>query len=220
MIESLNLEVLRSKRKTSKIDILPGKIVRISAPENFTDEEVVELVNKRSRWIIEKLRDVKEKKKARVREIVNGESFPFLGKDYRLKIVEEGEVYISDGRLFVPASENIKELLINWYKEECLSYLSERVSFYTRKLVVEADSVSINELEKGWSSCRHNSDLVFDWRIILASKSVCDYVIAHEVCHIDLGGHGNAFWKLMKTIKPGFEADREWLELNDLKDIF
>lgn len=231
MIENLNIQVIRAKRKkTATIEILPGEIVRVTAPKELTENQMSALLKTRSSWITEKLRLIRDIPIPRKREFVNGESFPLFGKDYRLKISEDylGEVLLKNGRIYVPAPKGlntyktallIRQRLVGWYKCQAEVKIKERAKIFAKKLVVEPNSISIKEYKARWGTCTPKGDLIFNWRLVMAPISVLDYVVVHELCHLDEPNHGKDFWKLVASVKPNYKNDQKWLKFSGLEQI-
>ena len=231
MIESLNLQVIRSKRKkTATIEVLPGDIVRVLTPDELTEEQIRTLLEPRLTWITEKLRLIRDIPVPRKREFVNGESFPFLGKDYRLKLLRghEGANFIKNGRIYVPTPKHfgdckpdgyIQNRLVDWYKYQAETKFKDRVNIFAKKLVVEPHSISIKEYKARWGTCTPKGDLIFNWRLVMAPVSVIDYVVVHELCHLDVADHSEDFWKLVASVKPDYKNDQEWLRFAGLDKI-
>ena len=231
MIDNLNLKIVRAERKkTATIEILPGEVVRVVTPEAFTKDQVSALLKSRSSWITEKLRLVRDIPVPRKREFVNGESFPLLGKDYRLKVLEDrvGDVFLENGRIHVPIPKSsaayprevfLRQRLVEWYNEQAKIKIKERVRVFAEKLVVEPASISIKEYKARWGSCTPEGDLIFNWRLVMAPVSVLDYVVVHELCHLDMANHGKEFWKLVASVKPDYENARKWLRFAGLERV-
>jgi hypothetical protein len=51
----------------------------------------------------------------------------------------------------------------------------------------------------------------FNWRLLLAPESVLDYVVWHEVCHLEVPNHSSRFWALVATRCPGYREQVTWL---------
>ena len=54
----------------------------------------------------------------------------------------------------------------------------------------------------------------FNWRLLLAPERVLDYVVWHEVCHLEVFDHSPAFWRLLERRRPTYRQERDWLKLN------
>ena len=80
--------IRRPRRKTSDISVKPDGSVRILVPSTLSYEKVVELVNRKSRWIKTKIAHFQEiNGNQKQKEYISGESFTYLGRNYRLKII-------------------------------------------------------------------------------------------------------------------------------------
>ena len=231
MIKNLNIKIIRTERKkTAIIEVFPGETVHIIAPQELTKTQINTLLRTRSSWILEKLRLIRDIPIPRRREFINGESFPFLGKDYRLKILLNcsGGVSLNDGRLCVcipkgldtsEVSSLARQRLIEWYKYQAKIKIKERADVFSKKLVVEPTLITIKEYKARWGSCASNGELAFNWRLIMAPISVLDYIIIHELCHLDVPTHNKTFWKLVSSVKSNYKNDQKWLRFSGLEQI-
>jgi predicted metal-dependent hydrolase len=78
-------------------------------------------------------------------------------------------------------------------------------------LGVAYDRIAIRGQRTRWGSCSSSGTLSFNWRLALAPRSVLDYVVVHELCHLREPNHSPRFWALVATRRPGFARDRDWL---------
>jgi predicted metal-dependent hydrolase len=65
-----------------------------------------------------------------------------------------------------------------------------------------------------WASCSPSGHMSFNWRLLLAPEEILEYVIWHEVCHLEILDHSRAFWRLLGSWRPSWRAEREWLRRN------
>ena len=85
------IEVIRTKRrKTASIKIVEGQ-VHVVVPKRLSDARVKDLILKRTSWIKQKLRIHSETVLPKPKEYVSGENFTYLGRNYRLKLIPNGE---------------------------------------------------------------------------------------------------------------------------------
>lgn len=208
-MNGFNLEIQYSdKAKNTVLEVWPGNLVKVVAPIGSTEDFIFKTVSKKTKWIIEKQRLIKDIPAWRQREFVSGESFPFLGKDYRLKVVDgHGEVGVADDRLIVAIpndeedrEELIKLALIRWYKEAAIQKIQERVSYYAGKLGVTPASVKLKDYEGRWGSCTPSGELIFNWQIVTLPKELFDFVIAHEVAHLKEMNHSSSFKRVLNSL--------------------
>jgi predicted metal-dependent hydrolase len=71
--------------------------------------------------------------------------------------------------------------------------------------------IRIGDQRTLWGSCSPRGALSFNWRLVLAPLEVFDYVVVHELCHLRVPNHSQAFWNLVEQQRPGWRASRRWL---------
>ena len=54
-----------------------------------------------------------------------------------------------------------------------------------------------------WASCSTSGAMSFNWRLLLAPEEILDYVVEHEVAHLDVQDHSERFWRLLASRSPG-----------------
>lgn len=209
--------IIRTKRKTIALQITEeGKLI-VKAPIDVDDKTIERIILKRKAWIERNIERIKRRDpKPSKREFVNGEGFLYLGRYYRLQIVENQEMPLKlEDRFFYlskSALANAKEVFIKWYKEKAYEKISERVEFYARIAGFKYNKVNITDAEKRWGSCSQKGNLNFSWRLIMAPLRVIDYVVVHELCHLEIKNHSKAFWIKVKTLMPDYKDCDIWLK--------
>lgn len=229
-MNGFDLEIHYSeKAKGTTLEVWPGNVVKVIAPVGVTDSELQKVVSKKTKWIIEKQRLIKDISAWREREFVSGESFPVLGREYRLKVIEGfGETVQKDDRLITPITKNdleaadrvdlIKLSLVKWYKAEAVSRINKTVEVFSKKLNCKANSVSIKDYEARWGSCTPSGDLIFNWQMLSLPRECFDYVIAHEVCHLIELNHSKDFYRQLSSL--GFDNVESSARLKYYKNLF
>jgi predicted metal-dependent hydrolase len=54
----------------------------------------------------------------------------------------------------------------------------------------------------------------FNWRLLLAPAEILDYVVEHEVAHLEVLDHSDRFWRLLGSRSPGYRDHERWLRHN------
>ncbi|MFA5523427.1 MAG: SprT family zinc-dependent metalloprotease [Tissierellales bacterium] len=225
---TIHYNIVRTKRKTIGISIdMTGK-VKVSVPLYIAEKQIVEIVEKKTNWIIKKLGVVEEiKKNVVIRKLVNGEKLLYLGKEYELRIVEKDQsevkvtfqneaiiVYLPKGIKNDSKKQSIKKELIIWYKKSFSKLVKERIKDYSSRLNVTPCKVVIKEQKTRWGSCSAKGNINLNWRLVMAPISIIDYVIVHELCHMKVMNHSKSFWKEVELIIPDYIERRRWLKEN------
>ena len=211
-------KIIRSKRKTIALQITEDAKLIIRAPFGVSEEVIKRVVVKHADWIRKKkeeilLRDPKFVKK----EFVNGEGFLYVGKYYKLTIVDEQrEPLVFKNGFFL--SKNYlpiaKQVFVNWYRDRAYEKISERVKWYAKKRGFKYNRINITNAQKRWGSCSAKGNLNFSWRLIMAPLCVIDYVVVHELVHLEEMNHSKSFWNKVKMLMPNYEKYKNWLKKN------
>ena len=215
---ALPVEVVRTKRKkTASIEIKDG-LIRVLVPNSLTDKRVDTLLEQRASWINKKIRLQAEMPPYRSKEYVNGETFRYLGRNYRLKLVntDTTTTRLKNGYLEVPAQgeKAIHASLTDWYTSHALAKLDEKTDRYAKTLNVEPSSVTVKDYKSRWGSCSTSGDITYNWRIIIAPHRIVDYVVIHELCHLVEHNHSDKYWKQVESLVPDYRERRAWLKTN------
>lgn len=210
-------KIIRTKRrKTIALQITDDATLIVRAPFDVSDEIIMGVILKHKDWIEKKKKDIEERDpKFLPKEFVNGEGFLYLGRYYKLKIVENQKeplifrngFYMSKD--FLPMA---KYVFIEWYKNKAAEKICERVRLYAKKRNFKYNKVNITDAKKRWASCSPNRNLNFSWRLIMAPLRVIDYVVVHELVHLEEKNHTREFWNKVKLLMPDYEKHRDWLK--------
>ncbi len=219
-------ELIRKKKKTLSITVTYDSKIIISAPEKAGIEEIEKKIYSKIKWIYQKLKLVNENFYiTKEKEYISGENFMYIGKNYRLKIENTEnkniELKLYKGRFCLEIDKNIdsiedriKRVVNNWYMEKSKEKILERVKFYSEKIRVNPQKISIKNLTKSWGICSKNGNITFNWKIVMAPLSVIDYVVIHELCHLKYHNHSKEFWNLVSIYMSDYKNKKEWLKLN------
>jgi len=211
-------KIIRSKRKTIALQITDNATLIVKAPLETNEEVINKVITKHLRWIEKKKNEVLSRDpQFTKKEFLNGEGFLYLGKSYKLYIVNEQDMPLKfDNAYFLLKDYQpmAKQLFINWYKEKAYEKISERVQWYARKRGFTYNKISITDANIRWGSCSPKGNLNFSWRLIMAPLSVIDYVVVHELAHLEQKNHSKAFWNIVKMLLPDYEKSKDWLKNN------
>lgn len=225
--QKIEFDVEYRNRKTLSIEIEAPNVITVLAPEGKTEEEILQTVMGKSKWIVQKLFEIREMEyRRKEKQYVNGESLIFMGRNYSLQIVLDETVTFPEAKLirgkfyvFTNANDQdvIKNTLERWYKDKAKEKIKERIEYYSSHFEVKPKRVIIKDQQKRWGSCTKDNQLLFNWKCIMAPSPVLDYIVVHEMCHMVYMNHSKEFWHLLKRILPDYENRKKWLRDNGIK---
>ncbi len=103
---------------------------------------------------------------------------------------------------------------MNWYKDRAYEKIGQRVEWYARKYEFKYNKTKITTAQKRWGSCSSKGNLNFSWRLIMAPLPVIDYVVIHELVHLEERNHSRLFWDKVKYFYPEYPKCGNWLKEN------
>jgi predicted metal-dependent hydrolase len=211
-------------RKTTDIVIERNGIVAVRPPNNYTPEQVDAVVESKRMWIYRNLAEWRDlNATAVVREWVNGETFLYLGRSYRLSLIAEQteSLKLKEGRFCLNrkliekgGTKAAQKAFEVYYSDKGLQRIIERVKYYAPKVGVTALSIKVKDMSFRWASCSKSGALNFHWKCMMAPPKIIDYIIVHELCHMHHRNHSDAFWNEVDKVMPDYRERKEWLKKN------
>ncbi len=215
--------VKTSDRKTLAIHVYPNGDVLVDAPLAASLMAIAQKVKKRASWIFkQQLQFAAYPPVMPERRYVSGESYRYLGRQYRL-LIKEGvreHVKLINGRIVVETvnpenPKKIKALLVYWSRSRAQIIFSERyhvcVQLVAKLDIEHYQGFQLRVMPKRWGSCSSQGNIMLNPELIAAPKECIDYVITHELCHLKISNHSQAFYKLLAKVMGDWERRRKRL---------
>ena len=209
-----------ARRRKLTITVERDRSVVVHAPEEMTEEKIRQVVESKRQWIYEKIghpQKYQDMPHPPGKELVSGESALYLGRQYRMEIVQNGlaEVRFAQ-RFLIPASRGLQreEALKEWYISRAKEKIIPRVRVHSQAIGVDVARVRIVDNRYRWGSCTVNNNVNLNWRLIKAPMFVIDYVIVHELAHLIEANHTARFWGIVRVQTPTMDKARAWLKEN------
>lgn len=222
-LENIDIAIEKTDRKkTVSIFIERDGSVRVLAPLVATDEKIESAVKAKEYQIFKKLAKWKELNHGKVnREYVNGQSFLYLGRNYRLTINENQDVPLKirggffhiDKKYLSKADKVFKD----FYTEKAEKKITERLKLLEKRFHNKPETIKVLELRNRWASWTPKNRLNFHWKCVMAPVSVIDYIITHEMVHLKHPNHSPQFWNELDKKMPNFREYEHWLKMNGVK---
>jgi hypothetical protein len=221
----IKFKLERKHIKNINLNIKISGDVVVSANQEVPLEYIKEFVSKKADWIEKNLKYYKdhEPETEHKKELVSGETLKYLGKQYRLKVVESevevvkyfrGYIYLN-----VKDKNNYKrkgELLNNWYDYKCKTIFNDLYNeIYPQlsKYNVPNIKINIRKMKTRWGSCiASKNTIILNRDLVKAPKYCIKYVILHELIHMIYNEHNKEFYDFLYIFMPDWEERKRILD--------
>ncbi|MCL2419752.1 MAG: M48 family metallopeptidase [Conexibacteraceae bacterium] len=205
--------VRRSDRaRRVRVTVDRAGAVEVVLPRRTPLPAAAEAVRELRPWIERRLAEVGRQRAA---VLARGDTVPYLGESLWLR-AQPGRTRVlrRDDTLLVPEGAERHAALERWYRRMAGEEIRARVDRACAATGLTYTRVTIRDQRTRWGSCSRNRALSFNWRLLLAPEAVLDYVIWHEVCHLQVMDHSPRFWALVARHCPEHRAHAAWLRRN------
>ncbi len=214
--------LVREQRKTLSLTVMPDLQLVVKCPHKASDERIDGFLRRKWLWLEKQLSFFKKyQHKKYVREYVSGESYLYLGKQYKLMMHRSSldKVILSRGILQIYTTHSVtdsmhtKKLINAWYTEKTMDFFTGRFAETLKRFDYNFESkLIIREMPKRWGSFVGNKRIVLNPRLIYTARECIDYVITHELCHLQYKDHNKKFFLFLDKKYPGWKRVKEKLE--------
>lgn len=226
--------IIRSKKRkrTVALHIEADGTLVVTAPMRTSLSWINSFIREKTGWIARRRADLAARKAAPPPELKEGCLIPFLGAYLILSVSAKDPALspppLAEG-LKTPTQNStlhldlpphltpdimqaeIKTELVLWYKKQARRVFAERIAFWADRIGVHPARLMVSNPQKRWGSCSARDEIRLNWRLVMASYEILDYVVVHELCHIPHKNHGQRFWALVERFIPDARKIRQEL---------
>jgi predicted metal-dependent hydrolase len=134
-----------------------------------------------------------------------GETLTLVPEPGRIRVLRRGD------RLLVPQGDP-REALERWYRHQAKLEIKPRLDAATARYGTSYTGLTIRGQRTRWASRSSSGGMSFNWRLLLAPPEILDYVVEHEVAHIEVMDHSPRFWRLLASRSPRWREHSAWLK--------
>ena len=208
--EDIAYNVRRSQRaRRVRVTVDEARGVEVVLPRRAPEREAATAIRELRPWIERRLHELE---RTRAAVAARGQTVPYLG-DILALVPEPGRtrVHRRGGELLVPSGSAGRPALERWYRRAARSEIAPRLDHACELTANSYTRLTIRGQRTRWASCSHSGAMSFNWRLLLAPEPVLDYVVWHEVCHLDVLDHSPRFWALLGRRCPDYRQHVRWL---------
>lgn len=225
--------IKRKKVKNVNLNVKPDMTIEVTANDRVPLDFISDFVKSKGSWILKNVGRFKEAQplKQSEREYVSGETFKYLGKQYRLRVqqsMEEEIVKYFRGfiYLYVKNTDNVSrkaKLMDDWYREKAQMTFNEsleKVYPLVQKYGVEKPDVDVRLMKARWGSAlTEKNTILLNAELIKAPKYCINYVVLHELIHFKYNDHSENFYQMLFSLMPDWEKRKAILDEEVVKDL-
>ncbi|MBX3041216.1 MAG: M48 family metallopeptidase [Bdellovibrionaceae bacterium] len=205
-------------RRSISIVLKPGKPVQVRVSMGTTLHAILQFLESREQWIEKHLKHFEETEKdLPKRHLEVGTWYPFLGRMLILKVgfTPLEKMFFSAEEdaliLYLPKKwyrPDLKEVtfahgaLREFYRQSAEKHLKGRLLHWAGETGLRPRSMHLKEAKSRWGSCHPDGKVTLNWRLMVFRPEVVDYVIVHELCHLQEMNHSKRFWSLVEKFYP------------------
>jgi predicted metal-dependent hydrolase len=220
-LTSVPYTIRRSERARHARILVDPERVEVVVPPRFPLRDVEPFVEEKRPWIERTLRRMRESElELPPPRLEDGGEAPYLGERLELRVrVEPGRtrahVARRGGALHVAVAAHgrdaLRDALERWYRRRARAEIAPRLDAATRRAGSRYASLQIRGQRSRWASCSSSGAMSFNWRLLLAPAEILDYVVEHEVAHLQVADHSERFWSLLASRCPRWREHERWL---------
>ncbi|MGM0900473.1 MAG: M48 family metallopeptidase [Bacillota bacterium] len=225
--------IKRKKVKNVNLNVKPDMTIEVTANDRVPLDFISDFVKSKGSWILKNVGEFKDVQplKQSEREYVSGETFKYLGKQYRLRVqqsMEEEIVKYFRGfiYLYVKNKDNVSrkaKLMDDWYREKAQMTFNEsleKVYPLVQKYGVVKPDVDVRLMKARWGSAlTEKNTILLNAELIKAPKYCIDYVVLHELIHFKYNDHSENFYQMLFSLMPDWEKRKAILDEEVVKDL-
>jgi len=217
-----NVQIIKKDVKHINLKVKPNGEVILTAPIDCDRRDIEYILKKRAEWIDKKIAFFDAHKEVKTKEYVSGENFRYLGRNYRLKVIESQEegVKLQRGylQLFVKNRDDYKKkqkLIKEWCTQKAQYHFNRAIEKYQPIVKKEIQRVQIREMKTRWGSCNPAKGYInLNIKLIKKPMECIEYVVFHELAHLIHPNHSVKFYNYLTLFMPDWKRRKERLENN------
>jgi len=95
------------------------------------------------------------------------------------------------------------------HKPMAVQFIKRRLAILNQSYGFAYQRVAIRNQASRWGSCSKLGNLNFHYKVALLPADLADYVLVHELCHLQELNHSKRFWNLVAKTIPDYVTKRK-----------
>ena len=226
-----NISIIRKNVKNINLRVTRKLDIYATASQKVPIDFIKDFIKNHKKWIHKKIQYFEQFiTNANARNYESGESFLYLGKQYRLKVQESninsGKFYQGYLYLLVTDRNDIKlkkAIMSNWYREKAEIHFQRSLNKYfpkIKKYGFQKPLLKIRKMSSRWGSCSYKTNkITINFDLIKAPKYCLDYIILHELVHMRFHYHNKKFYNFLTVLMPDWRLRKKLLDEQVIRNL-
>lgn len=215
---SVSYALCRAARRTLGIRV-NAQGVRVSVPHDAPQRTVDAFLRANDRWLLDTLDAWHARPAPPQIEMRDGARFPLFGQPCCLHVARgRGAAQwtpavtdsVAELHLRCAKGQSVRRAAVRVIKAIALEDFEARVAAFAARLGVCPPPVKLTSARTRWGSCSAHA-IRLHWRLVHLPGALVDYVVAHEVAHLQHMNHSREFWAVVHRLYPDARAARRQL---------
>jgi len=196
------------------ISVQNGEVV-VNAPWYLTQQQIQKIVQEKTAWILNKIKEYEEKNKV---EYIQEKDIYIFGNKYKMHIKYKN-TKVPELNL---EKETINIILPNKYKkvnkDQIINLLIDNMYNKIAKIEIESimekvrimlgfapENYEIKKMNDELAKCLKNKEIIINPDIVKFNKEIVEYIIIHQFCHLKYKTHSKRFIELLEKYVPNYK---------------
>jgi len=203
-------------RRTIGLKITANGLV-VHAPKRISVTQLQQVLLEKSGWIQQKLA-LREANQVTPMQWQDGEPLLFMGQDIVLTLQQHATnkaVTLQGNQLLVRSPQVdqpavVARKVLQWYAQQALPDFTRRVELIAAQMGESVSAVGLSNAKSRWGSCNSRKQIRLNWRLIQAPPHIIQYVVCHEMAHLQEMNHSARFYTVQARLFPNhLQAEKE-----------
>ena len=218
--------IIRSRRRSLELRLYPDRRIEVRVPLRTSDHDISAFIASKSAWLQRRLSTLPEPETKPALTYRQGEKHLFLGERYplSLNLARRSMTALTDGciKMQLPAPDDEQRValqLSRWYRAQAERVfnriIDQHFPFFAER-GHHRPSLRIRSMKSRWGSLSSRGYINLNAELIKTPLASIEYVVIHELCHLEHMNHGAGFRRLLSQRLPDWEQRKRELNLSPL----
>jgi len=199
VLDEVYFEIKHTKRKKMKRIVLRVERqneICISSSSQISSKKLEAFIYEQKEWILTRNSSLHL-------PFSQGSSFHYLGKEYVIEHHDSAFKMNTHSVLVDPSKA--KTHSDEFYRSKAKEYIPSRINDWKLKMNLEFNTLNFRLAKRRWGSCSSRRVITLNPYMMKLSYEMIDYIIVHELAHLEYLNHSKDFYTLVEEYIPDYK---------------